>query len=837
MTTSVRGHPVPLGAEIALAFLAGAGAFALLAVVLSGIESDAVVVLVAVPFVVAVVAVALRLGVAYAVPIAMAGMLAFDWYYLPPTHPLEFPDTANAVDLLVYLSVAVLIGELAAHAARRSAVSEEARGAIAGEQAALRRVATRVAQGTPARELLSAVAEEAGMLLAVDGTRIDRYQDEDEIVHTAQWTKPGYDPPSPDRAGLEGTSVSAEVLRTGRVGRIDNCEDIDAGLAHGPAVKSVVGAPIVVEGRRWGVIVAWSTTGPLPGDAEARLMDFSELVAAAIANTETRAEVHRLADEQAALRRVATLVAQDVPPSELFAAVAEEVGTLLDADLSGMIRFEADDTVTPVATWAALGEHPDVPDRWPTEEGDAASMIATTGAPARIDNWSDVPGPLAVFARDELGIKSSVGSPIFVEGRLWGALAVHSRQAGPLPANTESRLRHFTELVGTAVANAQTRGEVQRLADEQAALRRVATLIARQSAPAEVFAAVAEEVGRLLPVQDTAMFRYEEDGTAKVVASWGQRGEKLEVGSRMTLGGENVTTLVHRTRRSGRIDNYSEATGAIGQRVRKLGTFSAVGCPIVVNGRLWGVMVAAQDVADPLPAATESRVAQFTELIATGISSVQARSDLAASRARIVAATDETRRRFERDLHDGVQQRLVSLGLELRNAEAETRPDDELHERLARIGDGLTGVLDDLRELSRGIHPAVLSTGGLGPALKALARRSAVPVRLQVGVDQRFDEQVEVTAYYVVSEALANVAKHAGASETEVHVEAHNGILDLRVQDDGIGGADPARGSGLVGLADRVEAMGGAIAIESPSGAGTAVHVELPVKPANPASH
>jgi signal transduction histidine kinase len=246
------------------------------------------------------------------------------------------------------------------------------------------------------------------------------------------------------------------------------------------------------------------------------------------------------------------------------------------------------------------------------------------------------------------------------------------------------------------------------------------------------------------------------------------------------------------------------------------------------------VIAASSKSEAAFPAATESQIGQFTELVGTAISNSEARSDLAASRARIVAATDEARRRFERDLHDGIQQRLVSLSLELRGAETMTPPGRaDLRTQLSEVSDGLAGVLENLRELSRGIHPAILSEGGLGPALKALARRSAVPIKLDVSVDRRLEQPVEVAAYYVVSEALANAAKHARASIAEIHVEARNGILDLTIQDDGVGGADPARGSGLRGLTDRVEALGGTIAIVSPGQVGTSIHVELPVASAH----
>jgi PAS domain S-box-containing protein len=551
---------------------------------------------------------------------------------------------------------------------------------------------------------------------------------------------------------------------------------------------------------------------------------------------QTQGELERLAAEQAALRRVATLVAQGVPAGELFGTTVAEAGRLFGAHLAGMIRFVADDAVTAVATWASDGEHPPVQGVWPLEGDRLATRILHTGLPTREDDWGAVSGPIGEFVREQLGVLSTVGSPIVVEGRVWGALFVHSTAAEPLPTTIEARLSNFTQLVGTAMANAQARGEVDRLADEQAALRRVATLVARESPPDEVFAAVAGEVGRLLPVEDTAMLRYEETGTASFVATWGKRSHELKVGMSLPLEGKNVTTIVHRTCRPARIDDYTTATGAIGEQLLGLGTRSTVGCPIVVDGRLWGVLVAFHGVPEPLPADTESRIAKFTALIATAISNVQARSELAASRARIVMATDEARRRFERDLHDGAQQRLVSLALELQGAKALT-PErlEDVRAILTHVGEGLTDALDDLRELSRGIHPAVLSEGGLEPALRGLARRSAIPVQLQVKLGERLEEGIEVAAYYVVSEALANAAKHAEASVAGVTVEARDGVLDLLISDDGVGGADPARGSGLVGLSDRVEALGGTISIDSPAGGGTSIHVELPVDVAPPA--
>jgi signal transduction histidine kinase len=494
---------------------------------------------------------------------------------------------------------------------------------------------------------------------------------------------------------------------------------------------------------------------------------------------------------------------------------------------------ETDDTVTVLATWAAEGEHggahPLVPGPWPLEGGDLASTIARTGRPVRIDDYQGVPGRIAAFVRDELGIRASVASPIVAEGRLWGALFVHSKQRHqPLPLDTESRLTGFTELVATAIANAHARAEVQRLADEQAALRRVATLVARESPPADVFAAVGEEVGRLLGLADTAMFRYEADGAATVVASWGESVDALPVGTRMALGGENIASLVFRTGRPARIEDYAKATGTLGTYLRGLGVASAVGTPIVVDGRLWGAVVAAARQAEPLPARAESRMGEFTELVATAISNVQARSDLAASRARIVAATDDERRRVVRDLHDGAQQRLVHTVITLKLADAALqRGADDAPELVKQALHQAERANEELRELAHGILPSVLTHGGLRAGVDALASRMPVPVDIGLSVD-RLPAPVEATAYFVVAEALTNVAKHSDAGHAEITARVEDGTLHIDVRDDGVGGAR-RDGSGLLGLADRLAVLDGRLDVESPPGGGTLVAATIPL--------
>jgi signal transduction histidine kinase len=635
---------------------------------------------------------------------------------------------------------------------------------------------------------------------------------------------------------LGGNDLATRVFQTGRPARIDSYAGAFSpiGVAvRNRGARSAVGTPITVEGHLWGMMAAGSTLDqPLPADTEARLASFTELLAAAIANAESRAGLARLAEEQAALRRVATLVARGMPQEEVFTAVVEEVGRLLPVEYAQMGRYELDGTVTFVATWGRAGSVFPAGTRLMLWGKNLARMVFETGRPARIDSYADASGPLAVALR-ERGVRWSVGTPIMVEGRLWGLMAAGSIVERRLPPDTEARLAQFTELLATAIANAESRAGLARLAEEQAALRRVATLVARGASPNGVFAAVVEEVARLLPVEYAHMGRYEPDGPVVSVTSLSRTSPFFPVGSLWMLGGNNLATLVFETRRPARIDGSpaGDAAGPIGVAIRERGGRSAVGTPVIVDGRLWGVMVAGSSLEHPLPADTECRLASFTELLATAIANAESGAALAASRARIVAAADETRRRIERDLHDGAQQRLVSLGLELRAAQAAVPPQlGELEGGLSRVAEGLTTVLDELREIARGIHPAILSEGGLEPALKALARRSAVPVELDLRAKRRLPDQVEVAAYYVVSEALTNAAKHAQASVVHVELEARDATVRLAIHDDGVGGADPVQGSGLVGLTDRIDALGGTLELTSPTGSGTTLRIEIPLE-------
>jgi signal transduction histidine kinase len=359
----------------------------------------------------------------------------------------------------------------------------------------------------------------------------------------------------------------------------------------------------------------------------------------------------------------------------------------------------------------------------------------------------------------------------------------------------------------------------------------VATLVARAAPPADVFGAVAAEAGRLLDADFAVMSRYDELGGATVIGTWAAIGAlPLPVGTRLERGDKGVHELVFATDRPARIKDYGDCAGLGADLARRLAVSASVGVPIHIESRLWGVIGVATRRAESLPANTETWLAGFTELVAAAIANAEAQATLTASRARIVAAADTVRHRIERDLHDGAQQRLVTLALNLQAARASVPPGaGELAKSLDQLADDLSEALAELHEIARGIHPAVLAEGGLVPALATLARRSAAQVGLDARVDGRLPEQIELAAYYVVAESLTNAVKHADATRVDVEVVADADAVHVRVSDDGCGGADVSRGSGLLGLQDRVETLGGDLRLESPQGAGTTVEITLPL--------
>ena len=368
---------------------------------------------------------------------------------------------------------------------------------------------------------------------------------------------------------------------------------------------------------------------------------------------------------------------------------------------------------------------------------------------------------------------------------------------------------------------------MQRLAYEHAALRRVARLVARESPAPEIFAAVAREVGRLVAAEAIRIVRYEDGGAAEVVASWGRLETALPVGAHVRPGHNTVVSTVRRTGRPARVDDYERVTAVSPSSMCEPGIRSAVGTPIVVEGRLWGVMVAASMQPEPLPDGSEEQLRQFTELVATAISNIQARSDLAASRARIVAATDEERRRVVRDLHDGAQQRLVHTIITLKLARrALERGDGDGVELIDEALRQAERANRELRELAHGILPSELTHGGLGAGAEALAQRMPLPVEVRVTVG-RLPRPVEASAYFLVAEALTNVAKHSRADRAEVTARIEKGTLQVEVCDDGVGGA--RLGGGLLGLADRLAVLDGRLDVESPADGGTRVAATIPL--------
>jgi len=531
-----------------------------------------------------------------------------------------------------------------------------------------------------------------------------------------------------------------------------------------------------------------------------------------------------LASREASLRRIATLVAGGAGSPEVFAAIAREVARVLDVAMVLIWRYEPD---RPASVAGAWGDRPHpfrAGSRWEADEHTVAALLPEPGRPKRIEDFGAIGGAIA-DALCEAGIRSGAGTAIVVDGELWGTMGAGVAEGEPLGAGLEDRLAEFTELLATAISMAHARTDVQRLADEQAALRRVATLVARESPPADVFRAVTEEVGRLLQVEDMKLVRYEPDATATVLASWGQDDAPTAAGTNWSLAGDSVTALVHRTGRPSRVDDYADVAGPLAQYLHSVGVRSAVATPVMVGRQLWGALIASSRKPEPLPPGTESQIAEFTELVAAAIANIQARTDLAASRTRLVAATDAERRRVVRDLHDGAQRWLVHTIITLKLAK---RADEEkIPPLLTEALDHAQHAIDELRDLAHGIMPAVLTQGGLRAGVNSLASRMPVPITIDVTAS-RLPAPIEAAAYFVVAEALTNVAKHAHACRAEVTARIEDGTVQIRVCDDGVGGAR-LDGSGLIGLTDRLTALDGELHVYSPAHGGTVVAAAIPV--------
>ena len=369
----------------------------------------------------------------------------------------------------------------------------------------------------------------------------------------------------------------------------------------------------------------------------------------------------------------------------------------------------------------------------------------------------------------------------------------------------------------------------EQIAREHEALRRLAILVARQPSTAEVFAAVTEETGRLLGAQTSNLMRVANPELAVIVAGWSEGAAHVPVGSTGKLDGRGMVGKILETGRPSRVDDFDDVGGDVAKAMRSLGLRSGVAGPVIVDGRIWGALVVCSAGREPLPPGTEDRVAAFAQLISLAIENAETREELAASRVRLVAAADEARRRIERDLHDGAQQRLVATALTLTLLDRKLEGgSDDASSLLASAREELDRGLSELRDLARGLHPPELTDHGVEAAVRSLAHRAPIAVDFHAAVPERVDATIEAACYFVVSEALTNVVKYAEASSVSVDLTVTDDTLVATIADDGIGGAEPELGSGLRGLVDRVQAVGGRLQVSSPPGEGTRLRAELP---------
>jgi signal transduction histidine kinase len=457
--------------------------------------------------------------------------------------------------------------------------------------------------------------------------------------------------------------------------------------------------------------------------------------------------------------------------------------------------------VFPVLLWAAIRLGP---------RGAATGVLVVCSI--TVWNTAHESGP---FVRDSI-TDSLLATQFFV--------ATAGLTALLLASVTAERSRAATALSASEAAQ-------RALAEEQTALRRVATLVAEEAPPSAVFQRVTEEVGRLLGLPRASVVQYHDAHTATIVGGWSEDGKLgLSAGSSLDLDGDTAVSRVLRGGTPQRVERYDEVSGSLAEALRSAGYRASVAAPVHVGGRLWGALVAATASGEPLPEGLEQQLCDFADLVGQALANADARERLAASRAELVEAGDAERRRLERNLHDGAQQRLVSVALQLGEVDVKLRQDTTTAgELLAASRDELAEGLEELRELARGLHPMLLTQRGLGPALDALVARAPVPVEVSELPEGRLPEPVETAAYYVVAEAITNVAKYAEASKATVSIRLASGYVRITVSDDGVGGADPTRGSGLRGLAARVEALNGRLEIDSPPQRGTRIDVEIPV--------
>jgi signal transduction histidine kinase len=699
----------------------------------------------------------------------------------------------------------------------------------AAEQAALRRVATLVARGGARTQIYEALVTEVGLLIPATDAALVRLHSDETVTMIGRWNETdGYQDIGVVHPFGSGTLARLiwEHQRPSRITSYTGAPGSLAEMIRGWGWRSSVGAPVIVDGHVWGLTAVGSTNDQtLPPGTEEQLAAFTDLLATAIANEQSREELEHLAAEQAALRRVAELAAHDAPPGDVLEAVVTEAAGLISVGFTTLLRFEPDGATEVVA----IHDPPDgvtVGMRAPGDGDGATQRVWRTRRTARADLLSNMSGAWPQVAASR-GFSSSAAAPILAEDRLWGALVAAGR--GPLPVRIEEELSRFAELAGTAIASSQARVAVQALADEQAALLRVAEQVARGGPPDEVFAAVAAEAQQLLGGQPMTLSRFEDDAALVVVSRSG--GPALP-GTRVVYVSGTLPDHVRRAAKAVRVDDYSvEPDAALAQ---EFGLTAAVAAPIVVDSCVWG-MITATSASGPLMRGVEDRLQRFANLAGTAVSNAASREQLIASRARVLSTADETRRRLQRDVHDGAQQRLVQTVITLKLAR-HTLAEGDVLASIGRIEEALKHAqraTDQLRELVSGILPSMLTRKGLRGGVESLLADLPLPVDAVIDVP-RLPAQVETTAYFVIAEALTNVVKHADASQARVLARASAGEVHIEVGDDGVGGAQAETGSGLTGLFDRVEACGGTLRIDSPVGQGTTVEATVPIGEPSP---
>lgn len=698
------------------------------------------------------------------------------------------------------------------------------------ELAALRAATALVAEGASPRLVLEMAVHHIAVAVAADFVEILRLDSRGRTPLVAAWEVRNEKIVDLDQRLLEDDHLAQEVIRDQKTVREDAVSDAAVrDLAEGSLdITSSVGVPIVLSGKVWGALFVHSAAGALlAADSKERLSLFNELIGSVVANSQMQAEMEQLLAEQSALLQVAELVARESAPEDVFHAVAEQLGRVTHVSGTQVFRFDDEELATSVGSWGPVDSGIKVGRQISTRGNSVTGQVRATGLPARVEDYSSVEGQLGALQRG-VGMRSAAGAPIRAAGRLWGALVVGSVSDELLPAETEERMAKFADLVGVALSNLDARNSQRILAEEQEALRRVATVVAREEWDVTL-PTIARELALLHRVEGTVIMRYENDELGTILAAWGEPNLVEFVGQTLPFGGDNPGDYVYQTHLPARQHGFEGGKGLFAENSVRMGITETLAGPVFVENRLWGAIVVVTTGVRRLPSDTESRLGQFAELVATAIGSMKSRLELIESRARIVQTADQTRRRFERDLHDGIQQRLVSISMDLRNVEEQLPTDAESRSRVSEIADSLVAALDGLRELSRGIHPAILSEGGLVPAARALARRSTIPVKLNLPQPARHPDSVEVAAYYVMSEALANTAKYAQASTAQITIMPTGDALIVTVTDDGIGGADATKGSGLIGLEDRVEALGGTLLVHSPPMGGTTITAKLPL--------